>query len=158
MLRKMLVTLVLAGVATVAAGETVYKWVDSRGQVHYTDLPPRESGARLLSTYQGRVGVPAGDDASEPAEADTLPPGFSESDAPDGATRATAAAVQRDVAAQRAEQCTQAQARYKQYIESQRLFRTTPDGQRQYLSDAELTQARIDAKKAVDEYCGPGSR
>ena len=157
MLSKMLVTLMLAGVATMAAAETVYKWMDARGQVHYTDLPPREPGARILATYQGAVPVGEEDEDGGESGPDPLPPGFAESDVPDGDTRAAAAAVQRDLSAIRAEQCKQAQARYKQYIESRRLYRETPDGQRQYLSDAELAQARVDAKKDVDEYCGPGN-
>jgi hypothetical protein len=157
MLSKMLVTLMLAGVATVAAAETVYKWVDTRGQVHYTDLPPREPGARILATYEGSI--PVGEEEEDTGESgpDPLPPGFKESDAPDGDTRAAAAAVQRDLSAIRAEQCQKAQERYRQYIESRRLYRTLPDGQREYLSDAELSAARVEAKKEVDEYCGPGS-
>jgi hypothetical protein len=153
----MLVTLVLAGLATSAAGETVYKWVDARGQIHYSDLPPREPGARVLATINRAVGFADEEDGEDAAGAPPPPPpspAFQDMDS-DGDARA-AAAVQRDVAAQRAEMCKQAQERYTQYIQSQRLFRTTPDGQRQYLSEAELTQARVDAKKAVDEYCGPG--
>ena len=157
MLTKMLVTLMLAGVATVAAAETVYKWVDTRGQVHYTDLPPREPGARILATYEGALPVSAGEEDTGESGPEPLPPGFSESDAPDGETRAAAAAVQRDLSAIRAEQCQKAQERYKTYLESRRLFRTLPDGQREYLSDAELSAARVEAKKEVDEYCGPGS-
>lgn len=157
MLRTMLVTLMLAAVTTAAVAETVYKWIDARGQVHYTDLPPREPGARILATYQGAGNVLAAEDAEEPATAGTLPAGFRESDAPDGDTRAAAVAVQRDLAATRAEQCKQAQARYRQYIESRRLYRETPDGQRQYLSEAELARARVDAKKDVDELCGPAN-
>lgn len=156
MLRKTFVTLVLAGVATVAAADTVYKWVDTRGQVHYTDLPPREPGARILASYQGQARLATPEGSEEPAAADALPPGFRESDAPDGDTRAAAAAVQRDLTAVRADQCKRARERYTQYIESQRLYRETPDGQRRYLSESELTQARIEAKKAVDEACGPG--
>ncbi len=152
MLKQTIFALMLATVATVATAETVYKWVDARGQIHYSDLPPREPGARILSTHQ-RGGFAADEDADEPA-ADTLPAGFSEADAPDGETRAAAVAVQRDLESKRAEQCKQARDRYTQYIESRRLYRTTADGQRQYLTDAELAAARVEAKQAVDESCG----
>ena len=33
--------LAMAGIGAIAGAETVYKWVDGSGQVHYTDLPPR---------------------------------------------------------------------------------------------------------------------
>jgi hypothetical protein len=158
MLRTTLVTLMLAAVATVAAADTVYKWVDARGQVHYTDLPPREAGARLLSTIErgGMVDEDLSDEPPAPA-ADTLPAGFGEADAPDGETRAAAVDVQRDLDAKRGEQCKQARTRYTQYIESRRLYRQTADGKREYLSEAELAKARVDAKRDVDEYCGPGT-
>src|SRR6188508_3177833 len=47
----------LAGVTAVAGAETVYKWVDGSGQVHYTDLPPRQSDARILGVYQKEAGT-----------------------------------------------------------------------------------------------------
>jgi hypothetical protein len=64
-----------------------------------------------------------------------------------------AATVQVDVANARFKQCKEAQERYKVYIESHRLFRQMPDGKRQYLTDQELTEARVRAKQAVDDYC-----
>ena len=36
---------------------------------------------------------------------------------------------------------------------SRRLFRETPDGKREYLTDKELSDARARAKQAVDDYC-----
>jgi len=150
MLRSAIVTLMLAGLATVAAAESVYKWVDTRGQVHYTDLPPTESGAKLIGVYDRELVLDEIGDSEEGA-ADGAPAVDEEPAEPVPA--ATAAAVQRDVQQARSAQCKQAQERYKNYVESQRLFRQTPDGKREYLSDAELTQARIDAKKAVDDLC-----
>ena len=88
--------------------------------------------------------------ASDPAQ------GFSESSPPaDGgeSTADAAAAVQRDLDAVRSGQCKQAQERYKTYIESRRLYRETAAGEREYLTDAELSAARIQAKKDVDEFC-----
>jgi hypothetical protein len=150
MLRKAIVVLMLAGFATVAAADIVYKWVDTRGQIHYSDLPPSEAGAKLLGTYQRDL-LPeamdqADDTASAGAQADSSPPA-------DEPSAATAAAVQRDVAQVRAEQCKQAQAQYKTYVESRRLYRQTADGKREYLTDAELTAARLQAKQDMDELC-----
>jgi hypothetical protein len=154
MLKKTLLTLMLAAVATVATGETVYKWVDARGQVHYTDRPPTESGARILGVLESAVGFANEEDAQDDAMSPTNASFAAADESDSGAgSAAAAAAVQRDVATVRADLCKQAQERYKQYIESQRLFRQTEDGQREYLSDAELTQTRIQAKQAVDEYC-----
>ena len=156
MLRSALVTLMIAGFATGAAAETVYKWVDEGGQVHYTDRPPEGRNVRILSVFEREIVVEqeqedAGD-ADEPAESE---PDFDSEPDTSGlaASRAAAQTVQADVDRVRNEQCKQAQERYTTYIQSQRLYRELPNGQRAYLSDAELTQARIEAKQAVDDLC-----
>lgn len=48
MIRPALLTLMLALPLTAAAQEkTTYRWVDERGQVHYSDLPPPSSVLKL---------------------------------------------------------------------------------------------------------------
>jgi hypothetical protein len=151
--------LLLAGVATVAAAETVYKWLDASGQVHYTDLPPRQGDAKILGVYQQEAGTvedegddngnyaEEGDDASN-AQATTQaktpepPP-----------SQAAVKAAENDAAKAKVEQCKEAQDRYQRYLDSRRLFRQMPDGKREYLTDKELTDARARAKQAVDDYC-----
>jgi len=151
MLRSTLIILMLAGLATAAAADTVYKWVDGGGQVHYTDLPPDQPGAKLLGVFE-RDMVMSGDEEGATGESG---PAFYESSPPteEEATADATAAVQRDLDAVRGEQCKQAQERYKTYIESRRLYRETADGKREYLTDAELSAARIEAKKDVDQFC-----
>jgi hypothetical protein len=152
MLRSTLIVLMLAGLATAAAADTVYKWVDGSGQVHYTDLPPDQPGAKLLGVFEREMIMNTDEETgADEAGADS----FESSPPADGgeSTADAAAAVQRDLDAVRSGQCKQAQERYKTYIESRRLFRETPDGKREYLSDAELSQARIEAKKEMDELC-----
>lgn len=154
--------LVLAGVATMATAETVYKWLDSSGQVHYTDLPPRQGDAKILGVYQQEAGTvedesggdngnyaeEGGDDtdaaAGPSAEAATPEPPPSEA-----AERAAA----NDAAKAQVEQCKKAQDQYEKYINSRRLYRETADGKREYLTDKELSDARARAKQAVDDYC-----
>lgn len=161
MLHKILIGLLIAGLAAMATAETVYKWVDSSGQVHFTDLPPRQGDARILSVYQRESGMSdeegsdsddyseeGGDSGTGPAsqsgEATTPEPPVSEE---------AMAAVEADAAKAKVEQCKAAQDRYQRYIESRRLFRETKDGKREYLTDQELTEARARAKQAVDDYC-----
>jgi hypothetical protein len=66
---RVLAALVMAGIGTLAAAETVYKWVDGAGQVHYTDLPPRQGDAKILGVYQQESGdvdeEGAGDDYAQ---------------------------------------------------------------------------------------------
>jgi len=154
--------MLLAGVAAVAGAETVYKWVDTAGQVHYTDLPPRQAGARILGVYQQEAGtIDEGesgdtDDYSDQDETGSPPDMGSESpNTPEPPVSQEAmAAAEADAEKAKVEQCKAAQDRYQRYIDSRRLFRETPDGKRVYLTDQELTEARARAKQAVDDYCG----
>ncbi len=156
MLNRILIGLLMAGLAAVAAAETVYKWVDGGGQIHYTDLPPKQADARILSVTHG---TPAYEDLDSSDEGDdgddnggdvTLPSGATTPEPP--VSREAVAAVQNDVAKAKVEQCKAAQDRYQRYIDSRRLFREE-NGKRVYLTDQELTEARARAKQAVDDYC-----
>lgn len=147
MLRTILVTIMLAGLATTAVAEVIYKWVDVNGHIYYTDRPPVQAGARLLSVLEHGYA----DSNEQQSNATTAPP---PSIPGEPATSGTVASVQQDVSRMRDEQCKQAQERYKTYVESRRLFRQLPDGKREYLSDEDLMKARIEARQAVDENCG----
>lgn len=159
---RVVCALLLAGVAAVAGAETVYKWVDTAGQVHYTDLPPRQAGAKILGVYQQEAGTiddgESGDsddysdqdDSGEPPDTGSETPSTPEPPVSDAAM----AAAQADAEKAKVLQCKAAQDRYQRYIDSRRLFRETPDGKRVYLTDKELSEARARAKQAADDYCG----
>ena len=156
---RVLAALLMAGIGAVAAAETVYKWVDGSGQVHYTDLPPRQADARILGVYQqesGDVDEDGGDDYSEEGDDGGGSPDAS-NDSPrtpePPVSDAAMAAAEADAAKAKVEQCKAAQDRYQRYLDSRRLFRETADGKREYLTDKELTEARARAKQAVDDYC-----
>jgi hypothetical protein len=157
---KVFVALLLAGVSAVAAAETVYKWVDTSGQIHYTDLPPSQSGARILGMYQQEAGVVGEDegDGGDYGDAGSEPDaGAEQSNAPrtpePPVSDEQLAAAEADALKAKVEQCKAAQDRYQRYLDSRRLYRETPDGKRVYLTDKELTEARARAKAAVDDYC-----
>ncbi len=152
----------MAGIGAVAAADTVYKWVDGSGQMHYTDLPPRQGDAKILGVYQQDAGIVDSDDSDsgdyteEGSDANTgsaTQSGTPRTAEPPVSHQAMAAA-EADAAKAKVEQCKAAQDRYQRYIDSRRLFRETADGKREYLTDKELTDARARAKQAVDDYCG----
>lgn len=158
MLQKFLAALLMAGLTLVAAAETVYKWQDSGGQIHYTDLPPTQGGAKILGVFTRETFVE--DDNADGADEDdgtgddgsATPSSGTDSDDLDADLEAMAA-VQADVASAKNEQCKEAKERYQIYIESRRVFRQTADGKREYLTDQELAEARVRAKQSVDESC-----
>jgi len=67
----------------------------------------------------------------------------------------TARAVQADVAETKAKQCKEATDRYNRAIEARRIYKTGPNGEQIFLNEAELTQARLDARNSRDIACGP---
>ena len=157
---RVVLAVLLTGVAAMAAAETVYKWVDKSGQVHYTDVPPRQGDAKVVAVYQEESGI-AEDDGSGngnyPEEGggnddqsdQTAKPRTAQPPVPDDVM----AAAEADAAKAKVLQCKEAQDRYQRYLDSRRLFRETPDGKRVYLTDQELTEARARAKQAVNDYC-----
>lgn len=127
----------------------VYKWKDAQGRVHYTDKPPPPGGT-LISiepTWYSRR-----DGSAPPARAATATPTATDTPTP-GSEAALRNAVENDVANARSEQCKKAQERYQNYVVSRRLFREGENGERIYLTDAELTEARLNAKREMDEAC-----
>jgi uncharacterized protein DUF4124 len=159
-IQKVLLASLLAGLAAVATAETVYKWVDSSGQVHFTDLPPRQGDAKILSVYQQESGMSDDDgsdngDYSEEGDSGTQrSPQSGEPTTPEPpVSEESMASAEADAAKAKVEQCKAAQDRYQRYIDSRRLFRETADGKREYLTDKELTEARARAKEAVSDYC-----
>jgi Domain of unknown function (DUF4124) len=158
---KVVLAVLLAGVAAMAAAETVYKWVDGSGQVHYTDLPPRQGDAKIISVYQQESGMSEDGDAgsgdfTEEGGADNAQ-ASAQSGKPHTAeppiSQETMDAVASDAAKAKVLQCKESQDRYQRYLDSRRLFRETADGKRVYLTDQELTEARARAKQAVNDYC-----
>jgi hypothetical protein len=56
-------------------------------------------------------------------------------------------------AERRAENCAIARGRVERYSISHRLYRSLPDGEREYLSDAEIDEARARAEADTKEWC-----
>jgi hypothetical protein len=65
-----------------------------------------------------------------------------------------AQAVQKDVSAARATQCKDAQTKYQKSIEARRIYRMSKDGEREYLSDSEADQMRLNARLEMEQSCG----
>ncbi len=155
------VALLLTGVA---AHADVYKWIDAEGRVHFTDRPPPSDG-RLVSIGQtartvtlssaeapeAPAPVTAGSSATATPKPVPLPV---PTDATELARLKTRVAA--DIAARDAAACQTARERYQQVVSARRLYRSGEQNDRQYLSDAEMEAARIQARHDVEELCGQG--
>lgn len=154
-MRQIRILAVLAGMLSgvLAHAGDVYKYVDERGVTLYTDKPM--PGAVLVSRDVQRPPevVQRASAAQQTANANTMM--ASNQRVAEGQSNARAAeAVAKDLEATRAERCKQARAEYERTINARRLYREE-GGERKFLNEAELAQARVDARKQVDAICGP---
>ena len=145
-MRFLLPVLLATLLATPAIANEVYRTVDERGQVVYSDRP--------LSDRSERVSVEsrATDPARAAAESRALLEGDTQREQRN-AERQTVAAARAEQAGIRAEACRQARAAVEAYERSPRLYETLPDGGRRYLGDEEMIAARAQARQAVTDFC-----
>jgi Domain of unknown function (DUF4124) len=149
MLRRLLVSaLTLAGAFTMARAD-VYRWVDDKGQPHYSDqwVP----GSEVIKTSKAHP--PGTDGAMRTADQKSLTASnkniSSQQDAQDNSR-----AVQQDVASRRAVLCKQSKDNYMRAVTSRRVYKEGSDGERSYLTDADADAYREQLRKQVQDYCG----
>jgi hypothetical protein len=130
------------------ASAVVYKWVDADGKVHYGDRPPDGVHAEVVELLGTRT-PPAAPSNASARPARTAPTAGAGQPTVEKEKQAVAA----DVAATRDQQCTAAQARYKQLIEGRRLYKAGANGEREYLTSEEIDAERLSAKQDVDLAC-----
>lgn len=149
--RKILV-LVLSAAAlwTSAFAGEIYKYVDDDGNVHYLDRPTGESGEeRLDITYSGtssesvsarvqkrRDYMAALDEARSEAK-----------------SQREAEAQARAELEERAAKCQEHRARLESYLQSRRLYREDASGEREYLDEEQVMEARRKVEEAIQETC-----
>jgi len=137
--------------ASVSA-QTVYKSVDASGNITYTDRPvvsqPVEAVEGLEIQPTQTMAVAAGNaQMQEQAKANNVAKQIrKEQEGEEKASR-------KQNAEERAANCDAARSRLTKYSDSRRLYRQTPDGEREYLSDTETDSARADAVISVDKWC-----
>jgi hypothetical protein len=147
LLRRLSVSaLIIAGAFTLARAD-VYRWVDERGQSHYSDqwMP----GSEVIKT-------------SKPTRADSAARGADQRSLTASNNRIAAQlgdqdnsrAVQQDVASRHAALCKQSKESYQRAITSRRVYKEQADGERSYLSDADADAYREQLRKQVQDYCG----
>lgn len=147
---------VIAGVLAcgVAHAGDVYKYVDERGQTLYTDKPI-PGAVRVASTTPRPPASAARSYASQQAATNQQLAASNQRLSQAQNDSRVAGNVAKDLAASRLERCKKARSDYNTSINSLRLYKLDKDGNRVYLTDAELAQRRLDAAKAVETICGP---
>jgi hypothetical protein len=148
MLRPVIVTaLIAAGICGVAHAD-VYRWVDEKGEPHYSDrwVPGSELIKADKPHPQGPNSAPSGPTPAASQRAAT----------PSASDRVNEEAVKQDVAKAREVQCKQAKDRYQKAVEARRISKPSQPGdtERVYMSDAESDAYRAQARSDVTLACG----
>ena len=151
MYRKLLL-LVVAGAtfATGAYAGEIYKYIDEDGNVQYGDRPTGESGEERMAIVY--TGTSSSSLDSQSRQRDSYVAARDERRAAQQAEdeAAAQAAVERE---ERAAKCQQNRARLESYLQSNRLYRETATGEREYLDEAQIMEARRKVEDLIQEYC-----
>ncbi|HEY5761254.1 MAG TPA: DUF4124 domain-containing protein [Steroidobacter sp.] len=139
--------LTLAALAAGNAVADVYMYKDEKGNTQYTDKPPLLPAERLNVQSQ-RTDTVAAQERSQAVVQRTNPNAPAAGNSPADKRAAT-----ETTAKDKAERCIKARERYDKYMNSPRLFEEGKDGERRYLSAAELDAARAGAKASMDAMC-----
>ena len=144
-------TLFLALLGTAAYGADVYRSTAPDGTVSFSDRPTG-ADAQYVTTTNSTTARPASN-----AQAPRAPgaPGAARAAMPEAPANPTlpdgpSSGELRD---QRQKNCEIARERLDRYNLSRRLFRTNAAGEREYLDDAAIADARAKAVADVQDWC-----
>jgi hypothetical protein len=139
-----------ATVVTTGARADIWKQVDAQGHVQYSDR--WTPGAVLIkSSDHNPASNASGGDEKQLQDADKrMTAELNKEEAQ--------RQVQRDEAAAHADQCKKATDHYNQLIQARRIYNTAANGDREYLSDEQADQERVQAKMDMDSACGADSQ
>lgn len=138
-------TLLLAVAGTAASAADIYKSTAPDGTVSYSDRP-LGANAQFVSSSSARPAAPAAGASNETAPA-ALPEAPAAPTLPEGPSAA-------ELLLQRQRNCEIAREREQRYTVSRRLYRTNAAGEREYLDDAAVAEARAKAAADVQDWCG----
>ena len=151
MMRKTLIVLAAAalGCSSTVLSSEIYKWTDDNGNVHYEDRPDGEDVQRLdiASSNTDNSSVQASIDARrerEQARADARSKRGEEEQA---------AASAKAEAEKRVAKCQESRARMESYLQARRLYNQNAAGEREYLDEEGVMQAREKAQEQIQKYC-----
>ncbi len=148
---RFLAALALSLVVVSASQADVYRFVDKKGQVQYTDRPETLPAELLAKIKSQRT--------DNSALADRVATDLRERDAAAKAKEATdkaaaeKAKADQVTAADKANRCTQARSKYGGLTTTGRVFSVDDKGERVYMDDAQLDTARANAKEQMDTWC-----
>lgn len=149
-----------------AHADQIYSWRDASGRVHYSDLPPPASVAKVKAKDVGG-GAPATDAAAPgttdkttdksaaPAKAKTLADKELEfkKRQVDNATAKAKAEKEQTAAEQKRRDCERAKSHLTDLESGRRMAITNADGERGFMEDDQRAQELQDTRRAISSVC-----
>lgn len=120
--------------------KTIYTWIDEFGKVHYSDTPEHEDAVTVELAWHS-----AGTLEDLPGSDDAAPEGTD--------AEAQAGDAERDPADDYF--CRRATEIYESYVNAPQLYRSGPDGEREYLSEDEAARTIAETRARKEELCNP---
>jgi hypothetical protein len=145
MMRTLLLILCL-GFSLTASAE-VYKWKDAAGHVHYSDQPPSDNTTAVKS-------APGQSEQAVASQRELADKDLAFKKRQEDAAKAKEKADKEAEAARiKRENCERARSNLTAMSGNRRIYKTDPNGQRQYMDEQQKADARAMSEKAVTENC-----
>lgn len=145
--RLILLALIALTAPALASAQSVYRWQDENGVVHFGDREPPGRSSERVSVKTGKSSGDAGrPSAQEQVQA------LDESQA-ERERREKETAVEEARRKQREARCQAAQANL-QAINSNARIRVEEDGEQRYLSPEEIAEKKQQFEQMIEESCG----
>ncbi len=139
----------VALICLVARADQVYRWVDSQGNVHFSQTPPPNAvtKAKLVDV------VPQPMDSEGAEQQQQL---VKSVDAANAAQQKAAAAAQQQAQeqAQKQQACDAARKRLQDYMETHKVITNANSANPTYYTGDDLVKFRQQAQEQVDKLCG----
>lgn len=131
--------------------QVIYKWVDNDEVTHFSAQPPSGVDAeRTTIKIQQSNRQLTQSRAEASAEKNAAAASRRQQDREQAAEEQDVAERNLEI---RAENCKKARETYTTYSTSRRLYRQLENGEREYLDDNELENARTEAEQLVNKWC-----
>lgn len=131
--------------------QTIYKWVDENGTVHYGERPPEGVEAEPVSVSSPKVGT------SQPNETYTDPGAAAQRrarEAEEQQQQIDLIAEQQGEAARIAAACESHRKRLEELVPRPKILLQNEDGTSRMLGDEERLQMIEESRQFIEEYCG----
>jgi len=143
-----LVTVFLLCLSPLGFAGKIYKWTDDEGNTHYGERPPSRQ-AKQIRVPKGPTHTSSPRPISQQDATNKLLDAFAKErkDKKDAADRAAAEKERRDT------NCSRAKRHVTGLKLGGRQYEITDQGERRFLSDADIQARLVEAQKIVDKWC-----